>query len=258
MESNPQPVTLQAIERLWSSIAQRTADPRAGIFGPSSISWMVNREAALFLGAGRASLLQLAHPWVAGRSRPAFESPLRSARRFHGYVPRCVHHDLRNTRSGIGRVPPSFPPAHAHRGTIPASVAAYPQGARYQANEVNALLWVYATLIESALLAHDAVLPPLAIDQREAYYAESKIMAALFGIPPKPCLPTGSAFEAYKPAPCSLPAPWQSTALPRHGPPCPPRPRFVGAGSAWYRASPLPRSPNNFETNLNLPMASWK
>src|SRR5271163_1486475 len=38
---------------------------RAGIFGPSSISWKVNRESALFLGAGRAALLQLAHPWVA-------------------------------------------------------------------------------------------------------------------------------------------------------------------------------------------------
>ncbi len=39
--------------------------PRAGIFGPGSMTWKVNREAALFLGAGRAALLQLAHPWVA-------------------------------------------------------------------------------------------------------------------------------------------------------------------------------------------------
>jgi uncharacterized protein (DUF2236 family) len=36
-----------------------------GIFGPASLTWRVDREAAIFLGAGRALLLQLAHPWVA-------------------------------------------------------------------------------------------------------------------------------------------------------------------------------------------------
>src|ERR1017187_9414138 len=65
MESNGQPVSRQAIERLWNSVAEAASDPRAGIFSPSSISWKVNRESALFLGAGRAALLQLAHPWVA-------------------------------------------------------------------------------------------------------------------------------------------------------------------------------------------------
>src|SRR6202790_5908234 len=48
-----------------AAVECQTADPRAGIFGPQSISWKVNRESALFLGAGRAALLQLAHPWVA-------------------------------------------------------------------------------------------------------------------------------------------------------------------------------------------------
>ena len=39
-------------------------DAGAGLFGPHSALWRVNREAALFLGSGRALLLQLAHPWV--------------------------------------------------------------------------------------------------------------------------------------------------------------------------------------------------
>src|SRR5579863_1863378 len=84
VESKPQPVSSHAMEPLWSSVAERTADPRAGIFGPSSISWRVNREAALFLGAGRASLLQLAHPWVAAALDQ--HSNLRSdpLARFHG------------------------------------------------------------------------------------------------------------------------------------------------------------------------------
>src|SRR5258706_3477650 len=65
MPANTQSVSRTEIEHLWDSITNQTPEPHAGIFGPSSISWKVNRESALFLGAGRASLLQLAHPWVA-------------------------------------------------------------------------------------------------------------------------------------------------------------------------------------------------
>jgi uncharacterized protein (DUF2236 family) len=83
------------------------------------------------------------------------------------------------------------------KGELPESVAGYPQGSPYEANEVNALLWVYATLIESALLAYDSVLPPLSLTEREAYYTESKTLAALFGIPPAALPVDWSRFEAY-------------------------------------------------------------
>src|SRR5271165_4696702 len=58
-------VSTEEFERLLAEV--EGAAPRAaeGIFGPESISWKINREAALFLAAGRAALLQLAHPWVA-------------------------------------------------------------------------------------------------------------------------------------------------------------------------------------------------
>jgi uncharacterized protein (DUF2236 family) len=65
METSRSPVSKEHISHLWTTVANRTSDPRTGIFGPSSIGWTVNRESALFLGAGRAALLQLAHPWVA-------------------------------------------------------------------------------------------------------------------------------------------------------------------------------------------------
>jgi hypothetical protein len=44
------------------ALAPRGAE---GVFGPASVTWQIDREAAIFLGAGRALLLQLAHPWVA-------------------------------------------------------------------------------------------------------------------------------------------------------------------------------------------------
>jgi uncharacterized protein (DUF2236 family) len=89
---------------------------------------------------------------------------------------------------------------HLHtqiQGELPESVAAYARGSHYEANEVNALLWVYATLIESALLAYEIVLPPLSSVERESYYAESKTLAALFGIPPKALPANWPSFEDW-------------------------------------------------------------
>src|SRR5579862_4638246 len=53
------------IEALLSELGRLPGEPRCGFFGPGSVTWCVNRESAVFLGAGRAALLQLAHPWVA-------------------------------------------------------------------------------------------------------------------------------------------------------------------------------------------------
>src|SRR5579862_8401354 len=53
------------LESLLATLERQTVDPRAGLFGPNSVTWKISRESALFLGSGRAALLQLAHPWVA-------------------------------------------------------------------------------------------------------------------------------------------------------------------------------------------------
>ena len=197
MEVNRHSVSRKEIERLWESIRDQTSNPQAGIFGPSSISWKVNRESALFLGAGRAALLQLAHPWVAAaldRHSNLRNDPLA---RFHNTF-RVVFTMI------FGTLPQALGASrhlyHVHtriKGQLPESVAGYPQGSPYEANEVNALLWVYATLIESALLAYDSVLPPLSLTEPEAYYTESKTLPALFGIPPAALPVDWSRFEAY-------------------------------------------------------------
>src|SRR5277367_4794249 len=52
------------MEELLSELEKLPGESRLGFFGPDSVTWKVNRESAVFLGAGRAALLQLAHPWV--------------------------------------------------------------------------------------------------------------------------------------------------------------------------------------------------
>src|SRR3954465_11646630 len=61
------PLLLSAddFESSLTAVRAAAAGPLKGIFGPESLTWRVDREAAIFLGAGRALLLQLAHPWVA-------------------------------------------------------------------------------------------------------------------------------------------------------------------------------------------------
>src|SRR5690349_4989279 len=53
------------LEASLARLRAEVADPRAGIHGPGSTAWRLERDALIFLGGGRAVLLQLAHPFVA-------------------------------------------------------------------------------------------------------------------------------------------------------------------------------------------------
>ena len=67
-------------------------------------------------------------------------------------------------------------------GVMTRAAGPFAAGSRYWANETSALRWVYATLVETSLIAHDLVLPPLSSEERARYYAESRLFAAMFGI----------------------------------------------------------------------------
>jgi len=53
------------LERQLEVVRALAPGEMEGVFGPDSLTWRINREALIFLGGGRALLLQLAHPWVA-------------------------------------------------------------------------------------------------------------------------------------------------------------------------------------------------
>jgi uncharacterized protein (DUF2236 family) len=58
-------VSREDLERELRAIEALAPGQIEGVFGRASLTWRVYREAAIFLGAGRALLLQLAHPYVA-------------------------------------------------------------------------------------------------------------------------------------------------------------------------------------------------
>jgi len=190
-------VSAADLEREVAWVREVAAGPLAGVFGPRSVTWTINREAAIFLGAGCALLLQLAHPWVAAaieQHSDALADPIRRFHRTFQIVLTMVFGTLDQSVSAARRLHLR----HAGiRGTLPVEAGAFPAGSPYCANAIPALCWVYATLAHTALAAHSLVLPPLTAEHREAYYAESQLFAALLGIP-KNCLPRDwAAFSAH-------------------------------------------------------------
>jgi uncharacterized protein (DUF2236 family) len=190
-------VSHASIEELLFELETLPGESRLGLFGPESVTWRVNRESAIFLGAGRAALLQLAHPWVAASLVHHSNLMNDAIGRFHSTF-RVIYTMLFGTRAQAIAASRQLYRLHAGiSGELPHAVGAHPRGEHYEANEINALCWVYATLVESAIMAYEFVLPPLSRGERDQYYTESKRMAALFGIPAGALPSDWAAFEWY-------------------------------------------------------------
>jgi uncharacterized protein (DUF2236 family) len=192
----PSLVSPASLESQLGPVVRATSDPRAGIFGPRSITWRINRESALFLGAGRAALLQLAHPWVAAAIAQHSTVLDRPIVRFHNTF-RIVYTMIYGSLGQALAAARSLHTLHTGiQGRLPTAAGSWRQGAHYEANEIAALRWVWATLIDSAVLAYETVLP-LSAAERERYYAEMQTFAALFGMPAHALPPDWAAFADY-------------------------------------------------------------
>jgi hypothetical protein len=111
-------VSTEDLERALEEAAAHAAGPTTGLFGPRSVTWQVCRETAVFLGAGRALLLQLAHPWGRCCNRGALgrEESCRSYRAIPSHLRDRAYHGLREPRSMPGRgTSPASAPCGDHR-----------------------------------------------------------------------------------------------------------------------------------------------
>ena len=158
----------------------------AGLFGPASEAWRLDREALLLLGAGpRALLLQLAHPLVAAGVADHSDFRADPWRRLDGTLRsylRIVYGSTPVARAEIRRL-------HAlHRDVT---------GPGYRARDPDLSMWVHATLVESTIVANDAWLGPLPRDRAARFYTEMRPIGAAFGIPDTTNPRDLDAFEGY-------------------------------------------------------------
>ena len=192
-----QVVGREELEERLARVRALVREPRAGLFGPGSKVWEVNKESISFLGGGRAALLQLAHPWVAWgieQHSSTRDDPFGRFQRTFFHVFRMVYGDLETAFRAARAV-------HAIHtrieGQIGAAVGPFAAGSTYRANQVDALLWVHATLWDTSLLCFESVVRPLAVDEKHAYYEETKRFAYLFGIPDAVLPPAWEDFDRY-------------------------------------------------------------
>jgi len=185
------------LEASLRHLAAGVRDPHAGIYGPESLAWQVNRDVVLLLGGGCAALLQLAHPFVAEavreHSRTRQDVQGRFLRTFAN-VFAMVFGDLEHALAAARRV------HSVHErvtGVLAQGGGRFRAGTRYAANDPGALLWVHATLARTALDVHERVVGRLTASDRELYWEESKRFAALFGLDDAHVPRTWVDFERY-------------------------------------------------------------
>jgi uncharacterized protein (DUF2236 family) len=158
---------------------------RPGLFDEDSITRRVNRENVLLLGGGRALLMQLAHPKVAAGvdEHSDFRAhPIRRLRRTIRMTMAIVFGD-RETALAAAR---GVNQAHARV-----------RGAGYKALDPDLLLWVYATLADTALVTYETFVQRLEPDERESFHDEFKLLGELLGIPRDRFPGTVREFDEY-------------------------------------------------------------
>lgn len=156
-----------------------------GLFAPDAVVRRVDGELVLLLGGPRALLMQLAHPMVARgvAEHSGFRSdPFARLERTLAAVSTIVFGTEEQARATAARV-----------HTIHERVV----GDGYEANDPELLLWVHATIVDTALRIHERFLRPLSRADAERYYRESVVVGALMGVPRHRQPPDLPSFRAY-------------------------------------------------------------
>ena len=179
--------------RSQSELVSRIAD---GLFSPESQIWQVDREMALLLAGGRALLLQIAHPKIAAgvaQYSRFQQNPLARLQRTMSAMWSIGFDESEKAYGALKRI------ADVHRGVRGVVQKDEPvaHGSRYDARDPQLLMWVHATLVDSAMMAYDLFVKRLSIAEKSRYYEESKRLAELFNIPDASVPASLSEFSAY-------------------------------------------------------------
>ena len=154
------------------------------------MTWRVNGEAVLLLGGGRALILQVAHPKVAAGVAEFSnyrQDPWGRLYRTLDVTLKIAFGDPRTSRAaaeGLRR-------AH-HR-----VVGTDDRGEPYRALDPDLLLWVHATLIDTALTIYERYVAALTPRERDVYYGEMKALGEAYSIPSSAMPADHAAFRRY-------------------------------------------------------------
>jgi uncharacterized protein (DUF2236 family) len=162
------------------------ASMRPGLFAEDTVIRRVNRENVLPLFGGvRALLMQIAHPKVAAgvdEHSDFRRHPIRRLRRTLLMTMAIVFGDRETAMTAARTVN---------------QVHTRVRGDGYHALDPDLLLWVHATLVDTALVTYETFVQRLTPREREDFYQEMKLLGEVLGVPRDHFPAHFPDFEAY-------------------------------------------------------------
>src|SRR5436853_3301811 len=155
----------------------------AGLFGPRSLTWRVERGGVVWFGGGTALILQVAHPLVAAavsQHSDYREDPWGRLYRTLDVVTRVTF----GSRHTAEQASAHLRDVHSRvQGESTEDGGHYPAGTHYDARMPKLAMWVHATLVRTSLDVYQRYVSPLTIGEQRRYYEEQKRAGEMFGVP---------------------------------------------------------------------------
>jgi uncharacterized protein (DUF2236 family) len=177
--------------------SRRSTGRAPGYFTEASVIRRVHRERAVALAGPRALLMQAAHPVAFTGfflSTGALDDPHGRLRRTAAVLDTILY----GRREDADRVTAQVRAVHHRmRGILPGPAGSFPAGTPWAADDPDLLLWIIATLADSALLVHERCVGSLGARERQAYWDDHRVVGALFGLPGDDMPATVADLRAY-------------------------------------------------------------
>jgi uncharacterized protein (DUF2236 family) len=167
------------------------------LFTDDSMLRRVHREWIVALSGPRALLMQATHPVAfAGffAHTGALDEPYERLNRTAQVMDTIVFGPAEEAKRMTRRV------RAMHRrvsGELAEPAGRFPAGTPYRADDPVLLLWVLATLVDSALLVYGRYVRRLERDERDAYWREYRTIGHLFGLDESEMPESIEDFDAY-------------------------------------------------------------
>jgi len=166
-------------------------------FDDTSMLRRVHREMAVAFSGPRALLMQATHP-VAFEGffahTGALDKPYERLRRTAQVLDTITF----GARADADRATAPVRAIHKRvRGELRAPAGRFPAGTPFAADDPELLLWVLATLVDSALVVYERYVRSLSHAEREAYWQDYRVVGRLFGLRDGEMPADIDAFDAY-------------------------------------------------------------
>ena len=166
-------------------------------FDDSSMLRRVHREVAVALSGPRALLMQAAHP-VAFEGFFAHTGALDEPYERLARTAAVMNTIAFGARAEADRATRRVRAMHSRvRGELKRPAGRFPAGTPFAADDPELLLWVLASLVDSALVFYDRYVASPSEAERNAYWQDYRVIGRLFGLQDDEMPADIEAFDAY-------------------------------------------------------------